>query len=393
MSARDDEQQRSSSPTDDEERQGDSAELSNRRPQLLDRFTWANFTCTQSTGGVAILLSETPHQFAGLQTIGVVMFILNLVLFVAFTTAITCRFLQRPSRLRRSVTQPPEAYFTGSFWLSIATIIICMQQFGAAHTGSWIVVALRVLFWIYAAVTLTYNITIFVVMFSRSPLTPGTMSPPMFLMIFNAMLTGTVASAIAADQPPEHRMPIIVAGVAYQGLGWILCLILLPIFIGSMLINGLGAADQRPGLFMPVGSSGYTIVALIGCAKAIPEDYGYFAKHPTAVEVLPIVALWSSIFLWLFTFWLFAVALVAQAPIMFPKLRNGKLKPRMNFTLPWWALIFPNVGFTIATIYIGQELESDAILWVAKVMTVLVFAAWVMDFSLHMKYIFQRRIM
>lgn len=361
--------------------------------RLLDRFTWANFTCTQSTGGVAILLSQTPHQFPGLQTAGVVIFILNLVLFVLFTTAMICRFVQKPSNLRKSLTEPPEAYFTGSLWLSMATIIICMQRFGVPYAGPWIIVAVRVLFWTYAAITLTYSIVIFVVMFIVCPLEPGTMSPPMFLMIYNAMLTGTVASSIAASQPLSQRMAIIVAGIAFQGLGWILCLLFLPFFVNNMLVNGLGPESQRPGLFLSVGSSGYTIVALIGCAKAIPDGDGYFAKHPTASETLNVMALWIGIFLWLFTFWLFAIALVAHSPIMISKCCNSRPHPQMRFTLPWWALIFPNVGFTIATIYIGEELESDAIAWIATVMTALVFAAWLMDLFLHLKSIFQRRIM
>jgi tellurite resistance protein TehA-like permease len=361
--------------------------------RMLDRFTWAHFTCTQSTGGVAILLSETPHQFRGLQTAGIVVFILNLVLFTLFTTAITCRFARRPSSLRKSVTNPPEAYFTGSLWLSMATIIICMQRFGVPHAGPWVIVAVRVLFWTYAAITLAYNIVIFVVMFVVRPLEPGTMSPPMFLMIFNAMLTGTVASSIAASQPLSQRMDIIVAGIAFQGLGWILCMLFLPLFVSNMLINGFGPANQRPGLFISVGSSGYTIVALIGCAKAIPDGYGYFAKHPTASETLNIMALWIGIFLWLFTFWLFAIALLAHLPIMSRKCGNSISQSQMRFTLPWWAIVFPNVGFTIATIRIGEELESNAIAWVATVMTMLVFAAWLMDLFLHLKSIFQRRIM
>lgn len=103
-------------------------------------------------------------------------------------------------------------------------------------------------------------------------------------------------------------MAIIVAGIAFQSLGWVLCLLFLPLFVSNLLINGLGPASQRPGLFISVGSSGYTIVALIGCARAIPNDHGYFAKHPTAAEPLTVVALWISVFLWLFTFWLFAIA-------------------------------------------------------------------------------------
>jgi C4-dicarboxylate transporter/malic acid transport protein len=364
-----------------------------REASLVDRFSWGNFTCTQSTGGVALMLSKTPYQFRGLQTIGVVVFILNLVLFILFVSAMICRFVRTPSSFRKSVMEPPEAYFTGSLWLSMATIIMGIHTFGVPHTGFWLIDVVRVLFWIYGAITLTYNVVIFVVMFSLAPFTPGSMSSPMFLMIYNAMLTGTVASVIAADQPPSHRMTILVAGIAFEGLGWILCLLFLPHFVGNMLVNGLGPVNLRPGLFISVGSAGYTIIALIGCAKAIPDGYGYFAKHPTAAETLNVMALWIGVFLWLFTFWLFAIAAVAHIPILVSKLSGDKSRPRMSFALPWWAIVFPNVGFTIATVYIGEEFESDAIAWVATVMTVLVFAAWLMDLYLHLKSIFQKRIM
>ncbi|KAM0340579.1 hypothetical protein ACHAPU_010416 [Fusarium lateritium] len=364
-----------------------------REASLVDRFSWGNFTCTQSTGGVALMLSKTPYQFRGLQTVGVVVFILNLVLFTLFTTVMVCRFVRRPSSFRNSVLKPPEAYFTGSLWLSMATIIMGIHTFGVPHTGSWLIHVVRVLFWIYGAITLTYNIVIFVVMFSLAPFTPGSMSSPMFLMIYNAMLTGTVASVIAADQPPSQRMAILVAGIAFEGLGWILCLLFLPHFVGNLLVNGLGPVNLRPGLFISVGSAGYTIIALIGCAKAIPDGYGYFAKHPTAAETLNIMALWIGVFLWLFTFWLFAIAAVAHVPILVAKVTGDKSRQHMSFALPWWAIVFPNVGFTIATVYIGEELESDGIAWVATVMTVLVFVAWLMDLYLHLKSIFQKRIM
>ncbi|KAF4986938.1 hypothetical protein FGRMN_10610 [Fusarium graminum] len=364
-----------------------------REASLIDRFSWGNFTCTQSTGGVALMLSKTPYQFRGLQTVGVVVFILNLVLFTLFTTAMVCRFVRTPSSFGKSVLKPPEAYFTGSLWLSMATIIMGIQTFGVPHIGSWLVDVVRVLFWIYGAITLTYNVVIFVVMFSLAPFTPGSMSSPMFLMIYNTMLTGTVASVIAADQPPSQRMAILVAGVAFEGLGWILCLLFLPHFVGSLLVNGLGPANLRPGLFISVGSAGYTIIVLIGCARAIPDGHGYFARHPIAAETLNIMALWIGVFLWLFTFWLFAIAAVAHIPILVSKVTGDKTRQHMSFALPWWAIVFPNVGFTIATVYIGEELESDAIAWVATVMTVLVFAAWLMDLYLHLKSMFQKRIM
>lgn len=64
----------------------------------------------------------------------------------------------------------------------------------------------------------------------------------------------------------------------------------------------------------------------------------------------------------------------------------------MGFSLSWRGIIFPNVGFTIATTYIGQSLESETIMWVATAMTVLLFAAWLLDVCLHIKAILQRQI-
>ncbi|KAK5628265.1 hypothetical protein RRF57_003980 [Xylaria bambusicola] len=188
------------------------------RGRITD-FTFANFTCTQSTGAVVIMLSETPHQFHGLQTIGVIIFIFNIVVFLCFCAVMLTRFILHPHMLKKSVTTPPECFFIGSFWLSMATVIMSMQQFGVPHTGFWVVVAIRVLFWMYAAVTLIYATAMFTMLYLKSILTPSQIQPAMFISVYNTMLTGTIAAFIARSQPPAARLPIIVAGVAYQGLG------------------------------------------------------------------------------------------------------------------------------------------------------------------------------
>jgi tellurite resistance protein TehA-like permease len=94
--------------------------------ERIAHFTWANFTCTQSTGGMAILVSETPRQFRGLQTVGVVIFIVDLALFVLFCAAMTTRFVLHPHTLKRSFTNPPEPFYFSTANVSVATCIICM---------------------------------------------------------------------------------------------------------------------------------------------------------------------------------------------------------------------------------------------------------------------------
>ncbi|KAJ2998556.1 hypothetical protein NUW58_g276 [Xylaria curta] len=373
----------------------DDASVSRQKLGLRDRiahFTWANFTCTQSTGGMSILLSETPHQFHGLQTVGAVIFILNVALFVLFCAAMAARFILHPHMFKRSFTNPPEPFYISTFWVSIETIIICIQRFGVPHTGPWLIVAVRVLFWIYAAVTLIFSTVMWIILATKSQIKAIELHPVIFLLIVNTMLTGTIASVLIPSQPPVHRMSMIVAAVAYQGLGWTVTTMLLAWHLASVLERGLGSPSQRFGMFMPVAAPSYAIVCLIGCSRHLPADYGYFAQHPLAVEILQVVALWASIFLWLVTFWLFALVLVATIPVMLP-FRNHRFEPQMHFTLAWWGLVFPNIGFALATAYIGTELGSPAIHWVATIMTILLFAVWLMNLMLHVKAVATGQIM
>lgn len=117
------------------------------------------------------------------------------------------------------------------------------------------------------------------------------------------MLTGTLASLIAPSQPFDQRMPIIVAGVAFQGLGFIVAVLMYAVLIPRLMQWGLPAPNMRPGLFICVGPPGFTSLALIGMSNALPEGYGYFARNPVAIGALQAMALFVGIFLWAFAFW------------------------------------------------------------------------------------------
>jgi C4-dicarboxylate transporter/malic acid transport protein len=347
---------------------------------LVERFNWTWFTCTQSTGGLAIILSECPKQFDGLHTIGAVVFVLNIILWLTFSGLTITRWILKPSKFRASFTQPPESYFYGSWWLTIATIIIGMQLFGVPHSGPWLITAIRVCFWIYAACTLLSSVVVFVIMSKHAPLANPGANPAILLTTFHAMLTGTIAAAIVGSQPPQHRLPIMIAGVGYQGYGWIMSTFLLSCILGCVLQNGFPpASSTRPGFFMLVGTAGYTIVVLIGNARGAPTDYGYFATHPMAAEILLVMATWTGVFLWVFTFWCFAIITLSIFSDMLKRSESGKWSLSMSFHNTWWAFIFPNVGFTLSTIYLGQEFESEAILWVATAMVILLVVLWIFD--------------
>ncbi|KAF2434635.1 hypothetical protein EJ08DRAFT_474068 [Tothia fuscella] len=72
-------------------------------------FIWAPFTTTMSTGGISVLLYATPHSFKGFNTIGTVIFLFNLILFISFCAAISTRFILFPKTFLSSLSHPTES--------------------------------------------------------------------------------------------------------------------------------------------------------------------------------------------------------------------------------------------------------------------------------------------
>jgi tellurite resistance protein TehA-like permease len=343
-----------------------------------------------STGGLAIALARTPHQFhgmlspvpirsteltaysSGLRTIGVIIFLFDLALFTLLTFCMAMRAILHSSHFRRSLTNPQEAFFLGSFFLTICIFLCNTQLYGLTYgpCGPWLVTTIRILYWFYAPTSLCYGILhFFVFMLDRPDRRPVPFSPSWFLAGYSSMLTGVLAGMIAGSQPVEHRMAILVSGVAFQGFGFLWSMVLVVIYVTQLMEKGLPPAPVRPGMFIPVGTPAYTIVAFITQARAIPTTYGYFAAHPSAAETLRTLVLFISIALWILSFWLFAIAVLA---CLWGFRRPGK----MSFALPWWAFVFPNVGLMVATVELGLEMGSEGVLWVGSAMTIALMVIW-----------------
>jgi tellurite resistance protein TehA-like permease len=124
----------------------------------------------RSTGALSVVLGQTPNRFRGLETIGKVFFILDLILFVAFSIAMTFRFVINPRKLRRSIHHPVEGLFFGAYWVSLALILNCTQIYGVPSSGPWLIKALEVLFWMYCAVVFVVGVGQYYLFFQRERL-------------------------------------------------------------------------------------------------------------------------------------------------------------------------------------------------------------------------------
>ena len=92
-----------------------------------------------STGALAVVLAQTPNRFPGLDTIGKIFYILNIVIFLLFFCLIATRFILVPAKLFASLHHPIEGLFFGSFWVSVSLILNGAQAYGVPESGPWLV--------------------------------------------------------------------------------------------------------------------------------------------------------------------------------------------------------------------------------------------------------------
>ena len=253
--------------------------------------------------------------------------------------------------------------------------------------GSWLGVALRILFWIYLAVTFITAVLQYHLLFTGKPLTFHDMTPGWILPIFPNMLSGTIAATIAGSQPPHHAIPMIIAGVTFQTLGMFISVFMFSNYVGGLMTNGLPTPSTRPGMFISVGPASFTGLAYIGLANAAERVFPHTfvvgtGEIPTA-QVLKVLATFVAISFWTLSLFFFSISAVAVS------LELG----RTSFHLTWWSCVFPNTGFIIAIIEIGRAIDSEPILWVGSVATVVQVFVYLCVLFAHARAVVKRQIL
>ncbi|KAF2453126.1 malic acid transport protein [Lineolata rhizophorae] len=354
--------------------------------QRVMRLTWSWFPCTMSTGAMSSLFSQQPFKFDGIVTIGKIFFIVDLVLFVLFTAMIIARFCMKPNAITRSLHHPTESFFFGAFWVSVALILYGMQVYGVPSCGPWLVKAMEVLFWMYVALETLVAIFQYHVIFDVENLLVSEAMPAWILPAYPYLVTGPLASAIAKTQPPGSALRILIAGITCQGAGWAIAFIIYTIFLTRLMNSNMPAPSSKPGMYISVGPTGYTAAALVTLGtqaqKVVPPNYLSITSVPTG-DIWKAFSVPCAIFLWLIAFWFCGLTTVSI-------LRTVR---HMSFSLQWWAFIFPNAGLAIATIQIGNALDSDGIRGVGSALTVILVALWLMVAGAHLKAVWSHQVL
>ncbi|KAL6705716.1 hypothetical protein ACN47E_006505 [Coniothyrium glycines] len=354
----------------------------------IDHFTWSWFECTMSTGALATLLGQQPYSFTGLKSIGKIFFILDLILFLTFSACISYRFIHNRGSLKLSLHHPHESFFFGSYFVSIALIIYCIEQYGVPSCGPWLIKTLEILFWSYAAIVMLVAVFQYHVIFDRRKLPVKDAMPAWILPVYPFLILGVLGSTLLKSQPTGPGFRIFIGSVTFQGLGWTIAFTMLTIYVTRLVNSDLPEGSKRPGMYVAVGPAAYTANAFVSLGmqapRHVPDNFLGITSIP-AGDILKAVGVITGIFMWLIAFWFCALTTVSVV--------LAAINKEAHFTLNHWAFIFPNVGLTIALIQIANALESPGIKGVCSGATIILVILWLYVAVLTVKGLLEKEVL
>lgn len=118
-------------------------------------FTPSWFSVLTGTGVVPILLHNLPYNTEWIQWIAVVLFAMNVGLFVLFTLMSLVRYIMFPEVWGAMIRHPTHSLFLGVFPQALATIVNMIVFVCVADWGPWAVYLAWALWWICAAISVS----------------------------------------------------------------------------------------------------------------------------------------------------------------------------------------------------------------------------------------------
>ncbi|CAN8103618.1 unnamed protein product [Discula destructiva] len=361
-------------------------------------FQWTWFTSTMATGGIANVIASIPFQARWLTIIGLFFFFFNIILFITNVVLLAAKFRLRPGSLRHSFTDQFESLFIPASIVSLGTICINICQYGIPRTGPWLLHTMSIVYWIWSVLAIVASTGVYLMVWTTLVFPIHTMTPvwvfPAYPLLITAPFAGNLLNSASKVGMMDQidGLPIAMAAVAVQGMGFSLSFMVLSAFVYRLMTQKLPRDTQRPGVFISIGPSGFTtagIVEIAGlAAEYLPDDFMMPGMTSHAVFILRLVAGMIGLWLWGLSLWFFIVSVGS-----FWKYARPEHEAKASFQMTFFSFVFPNTALVTATFQIGRAFECRQLEIVACVMAGLLIVVWAVVFGMMIRCIYQRKLL
>ncbi|KAI1402001.1 voltage-dependent anion channel-domain-containing protein [Hypoxylon fuscum] len=356
---------------------------------------WTWFTMTMATGGIANVLHSiwTPYRADWLWCIGLIFFLFNLCLFVMNCVLITMRFVMVPGSFVHSFLDQTESLFIPAVVVSIATILINTCEYGIPMTGPWLQHTMQWLFWIYIVVSVLASAGMYLFLWSTQIFPIHTMTPVWVFPGYPLLLAAPFASILiatetaASDNPPIHKLAVAMCAISIQGTGFLISFMIMAAFIYRLMTQKLPRDMQRPGVFISIGPSGFTVAGIVSLGQqsgvVIPDS---FEGSTHSVIIIRLLSTIIGIWLWGLSVWFFLVSVGSLW-------KYARPERKMPFQMTWWSFVFPNTALVTATLALATAVGSNGLRITGCVMAGLLIMVWALVFVKMLRCLWNRQLL
>lgn len=215
------------------------------------------------------------------------------------------------------------------------------------------------------------------------------MTPIWIFPSYPLLVIGPHAGVLARSlmHRPHEALDIIIGGFVFQGIGFMLSLMIYAAFIYRLMTQKLPQENLRPGMFVSVGPSGFTISGIVSMGGVLPDVVypTFMGNGEFAGQVSKVISIWVGLWLWGLAFWFFLVSVGAHWSCL--------SKGRMTFSMTFYSYVFPNTALTTATFAIAKALDNRPIRILGCVMTILLIITWLGVFVMMIKAVINKDIL
>ncbi|KAI0007008.1 voltage-dependent anion channel-domain-containing protein [Xylariaceae sp. FL0662B] len=356
---------------------------------------WTWFTMTMATGGIANVLHSIWDSYRShwIWYIGLVFFLFNICLFVMNCVLIAMRFAMVPGAFMHSFLDQMESLFIPAIVVSSGTILINTCEYGIPKTGPWLQQAMEWMYWIYIIVSVVASAGMYLILWSTQIFPIHTMTPVWVFPGYPLLLTAPfAANLIQADRvgpgdPEVHRVAIAMCAVAVQGTGFLISFMICAAFIYRLMTQKLPRDMQRPGVFISIGPSGFTVAGLVSLGQQSPNIVPPGSPgEPHTVTIIQVLSILMGLWLWGLSVWFFLVSVGS----LWKYVRRDHSMP---FQMTWWSFVFPNTALVTATLQLGSALDSAGLRIFGCVMAAALIVVWSLIFVTMIRCLWNRQLL
>jgi len=319
--------------------------------EVVRQFTPNWFAVTMGTGVLALTLVQFPVAVPGLHAVAESLWVLNIGLFVLFSTLYAARWIFYFDEARRIFSHPVASMFFGCIPMGLATVLNGFLVFGVARLGPVAVDIAYVLWWLDAALAIACGLLIPFMMFTRQSHSIDQMTAVWLLPVVAAEVAAVSGGLVAPHLADAHlQLTVLITSYVLWACSVPLAMSIVVILVLRMALHSLPPANMAASSWLtlgPIGTGALGLLVLGSASPAILSANGLGA-YANAIEGVGLI---GAILLWGYGVWWFAMAVL----VTLKYLREG-----LPFNMGCWGYTFPLGVYTLATLRLHMMLPIGA---------------------------------